>query len=48
MGRLTQNEIDEAIKTSEYCGITLSEAIEMNKDFRDNTEYFETNYPDFY
>ena len=44
----TPDEIDKAIKDAERLGITIHAAIKMNKDFKDNTEYFETNYSDCY
>lgn len=48
LNKFNEQEVTEAIQDAEFCGVFVIQALEMNRDFRDNTEYFETNYPDFY
>ena len=38
--KITKEELNEAMKDSVFCDISLILAIEMNKEFRAQTKYF--------
>lgn len=37
----SDEEVADAIKDAEFCQISVIEALEMNQEFKEQTEYFE-------